>query len=390
MTSWVTSLTAALLIAACTKENPSYCDSDTDCSGGLVCYVAGHSCVAPSDASPPVCFGADKYEACLTFTPTDPVTLDGTLDTVSSALCLATQPDGWTTRQPEACFVVGKTVTVNNVAVYGARPLVVLGETINIDGLLDAAAHQIMPTKVAPGAPYPNCAPFNGAPTSTQSAGAGAAGGAGGSFMTEGAVGGFGENGLNGNRAGVPALADAAPPGSLRGGCAGQNGGDSAAAAGGGGGGAGGAVYLAASDAINFGLNGIINASGGGAHASSQLSGGGGGGTGGMIVLYAKNTLNSGSARLLANGGGGSSGTTSGAGVAGQDPPSTMPLVQAAAVTGPQNCCKGNVGYAGGMDAYPGGNAGTGQSGGGGGGGGGFIQSNMAISSQQVSPPAVM
>jgi len=54
---------------------------------------------------------------------------------------------------PAACFVVGSTVTVNNVVVTGNRPLVILADTIQVNGLLDAAAHEAMLTRIAPGAP---------------------------------------------------------------------------------------------------------------------------------------------------------------------------------------------------------------------------------------------
>ncbi len=375
----------AISLAGCTKQNPDFCPAhpDDERCGGTDGGMPDSDADVDTNMPIPICFGTGNFEACFPDTPGGSKTLDGTLDTTASTMCLPSQPTGWTNRHTAACFVVGEMITINNVSVSGNRPLVVLGKTIQVNGLLDAAAHEMMPTKVAPGAPYPNCPPFGDVPSTNTSGGGG---GAGGSFMTTGGSGGAGNNSIGGNHGGVTAGADAGPPSSLRGGCPGQAGGNGNNP-GGAGGGAGGAVYLAASTSIAFGGSGIINTSGSGGHATSQQGGGGGGGAGGMIVLYAPDITGNG--RLLANGGGGASGSANGTGTAGNDPNTTMPLVQAAQVSGPSQCCTGNVGYAGQMDAGPGGGGASGQSGGGGGGGGGFILTNKPLGSM-VSPPATM
>jgi hypothetical protein len=382
-------LLLAIVLVGCVKENPDFCPNHPDdprCGGGM----GSDAGVDAPDADPALdaslCFGADNYEVCLSSAPSGSVTLEGTLDTTTDAACLATQPTGWTTRgQPASCFIVASDVTVNDVSVSGSRPLVIVASTIHVNGTLDAAAHEDMPTKIAPGAPFAgaSCAAFPQVPTNR---GSGAGGGAGGSFMTLGGNGGEGNNGQAGNHGGTAAPIEASAPVALRAGCSGQAGGN-ATASGGTGGMAGGAVYLVASDSIAFGASGIINVSGGGGHASSSLGGGGGGGAGGMIVLYAT-TINATSARLLANGGGGASGGNNGGGTAGTDPSPTDPTTQASSVVGPMNCCTSGKGYAGGMDATAAVKSGAGLGGGGGGGGGGYIQSNQPLTNATVSPVA--
>lgn len=383
------SLLLAIVLVGCTKENPDFCPNHPDdprCGGDMGSDGGMDAPDADTTVDAPLCLGVDNYQVCLSSPPSGSVTLEGTLDTTTGDPCLETQPAGWTTRgQPASCFVVASDVTVNDVSVSGSRPLVIVASTIQVDGTLDAAAHEAMPTKIPPGAPFPgtSCVAFPQVPTNS---GSGAGGGAGGSFMTLAGNGGEGNNGMAGNHGGSAAPAETSDPVALRAGCSGQAGGN-ATAAGGTGGMAGGAVYLVASTSIRFGPNGAINASGGGGHGSTSLGGGGGGGSGGMIVLYAA-TMDAASARLLANGGGGASGGNNGGGTGGTDPSATDPLVQAGSVVGPMNCCTSGKGYAGGMDAESAVKAGSGLSGGGGGGGGGYIQSNMPLTNATVSPAA--
>jgi hypothetical protein len=302
-------------------------------------------------------------------------------------MCASSQPMGWTSRgQPAACFIVADSVIVNSVSVSGSRPLVIVAQTITVNGVLDAAAHESMQTKNPPGAPFAgaSCTAFPQQPTNS---GSGAGGGAGGGFMTIGGGGGSGNNGQAGNKGGLPAPKEATDPTTLRAGCDGQAGGNGGATGGLAGSG-GGAVYLVAGSTITFGASGVINVSGGGGHASSSQAGGGGAGSGGMIVLYAT-TISAGSGKLLANGGGGASGTTNGGGTSGTDPADATPLVQAGSVVGPMTCCTGAKGFAGTMAAEAGGPVNAGQSGGGGGGGGGYIQSNKPLGTQVSPTPTI-
>jgi len=369
------------------KQNPDFCPAHPDdprCGGGGRMDAAIDSETPDAPEGPPPCFGVDNYEVCLSSAPMGSLILSGAIDTTST-MCLQTQPQGWTTRgQPASCFIVAETVTVDDVSVSGSRPLVIVaGTSIQVNGTLDAAGHEAMPTKAPPGAPFlgSSCTAFGQTPTNS---GSGAGGGAGGSFMTIAGIGGNGNNGMASNHGGTPAPAESTDPVALRGGCDGQPGGNGGLSGGIGGSG-GGAVYLVAGATINFDASGIINASGGGGHASASQAGGGGGGSGGMIVLFAPN-ISAETARLLANGGGGASGTANGAGTGGTDPQPTTPLVQAGAVVGPMSCCSGAKGFAGTLMAETGGDGQSGQSGGGGGGGGGYIQSNKPLGAAVTSP----
>jgi hypothetical protein len=319
---------------------------------------------------------------CLDALPTAPVTITNDIDTTTDSRCLTAQPGTWTARQPDACFIVGTTITLTgNTDVDGGRPLVLLAtDTLTISGEIDAAARN---GKVAPAAPFLNCGAF---PQTPQMSMNGGGGGAGGSFVTRGGDGGRGDG--NNTNGGISIPMAGAPTG-LRAGCPGQNGamGD---VAGGVGGGGGGVVYLVAGNLITIGMNGIVNASGAGGRAGDDQSGGGGGGSGGMIVLHAA-MIDAAQGRLLANGGGGASGAPDGNNNAtdGNDPSPMTPLVGAAAVTGPAGCCAGGAGFGGAVSAATGTQGNSNQSGGGGGGAGGYIQSSHGLGTE-VSPMPVI
>jgi len=326
----------------------------------------------------PTCFGpAGSYQICIQTVPTTPVTLAaGTLNTDTAAnggspLCATTAPMGWTMNQPDACFVMGTTITIptgTTVKATGPRPLVLLAtDTLSIAGTLDVSSHI-----GASSGPASNvgCASFGPAPVS----GSGGGGGAGGGFMSIGGAGGTGNGGAS---AGGSALGPSAPPAALRGGCDGQHGG------GGGGvnnagsvGHGGGAVYLLAGNLLDL-TNGTIDASGSGGTGGDNFTGGSGAGAGGMIELSATTYTKNATTRLFANGGGGAGGADSNSsGGSGADP--TAPAITTVANGGMGGGGgNGGKGFAGLTQATVGAPGGGNKGGGGGGGGGGFIQAKV-------------
>lgn len=326
------------------------------------------------------CFGAGAYEVCFMAPPQGTLTLVGALDTATDARCLADQPASWTTAgQPDACFITAAQIDVTaNLAVTGARPLVLIADTISVSAILDVASHR--GGTLGPAANASQCAAFIATPVDA----AQAAGGAGGSFMFAGGNGGRGDND-NAIAGGIAPPADSVPPTILRGGCGGQLGGTGAAAAGPPGPG-GGAIYLAAST-LTVTATGVINASGAGAVGGGAGAGGSGGGAGGMIVIHAT-ALEVNGGRLLANGGGAAAGANVVAnGLPGTDPSTATPTTPALGGNGPGGT--GGNGFAGVTSATAGG-SGNNRSGGGGGGGGGYIQSNLALTGASVSPAATV
>ena len=335
------------------------------------------------------CYGPDGWRVCLDAAPSQPISLTGMLDTDKSDAknpCAKQQPAGWTDAlQPEACFVVGTTVTVVSLDVTGRRPLVIVGTTgISVMSLLDVGSHR-MPHAVGPGAGPTECKMFARAPGSGQGGG----GGAGGSFAFAGADGGTG-NGVF-EVGGLVSGSDIGPPARLRGGCAGQPGGrgkpDDAGAG-------GGAVYLVSGGAIS--IPGKIDASGAGGGGGDATDGGGGGGAGGMIVLHGASIATTSSTILLADGGGGGGGGSFGGpkGDDGEDPAVAIPI--APAPGGPGGVVIGATGGNGGggfsaaIAATIGMSGDTGAGGGGGGGGGGYIQTNHDLKTAVTSPFATI
>ncbi len=346
-----------------------------------------------------VCYGPSGWQVCMAAKPTGQVQLQGTLNTDRSDAqdpCLKNQPAGWTTAQPEACFVVGDTITVASLSVTGTRPLVLVAETsITVTGLLDAASHRAGGA-VGPGAASAgDCKPFGGAPAMGPPGG----GGAGGGFMLAGGDGGRGNGATDMSTAGGKAAGvQVGAPTRLRGGCAGQPGGGGNASDGGAG---GGAVYLVSAGTIS--VTGKIDVSGAGGAGQNALHGAGGGGSGGMIVLLASSISTMQSTLLVAGGGGGGGGSSAPLDVMqnttrggdGHEPVLTAPIAPA-------------VGGAGGFDGdFSGGDGGLGYpvpsnmtfellgatggisaGGGGGGGGGGYIRSSQDLGAATVSPAA--
>ena len=340
----------------------------------------------------PTCFGPPgNYQICIQTVPTTPVTLPaGTLNTDTlanggSALCATTTPMGWTMNQPDACFVMGTTITIpagTTVKATGPRPLVLLGTTgITIAGTLDVSSHI-----GASAGPMSNtgCAAFGTAPASSL---VGGGGGAGGSFMSAGGNGGTGNGGAASAGSALPAQGFS--PTALRGGCDGQRGGGgglngNAGTVGHG----GGAVYLLAGTTLDL-TGGIVDASGSGGTGGDNFTGGSGAGAGGMIEIAAATVTRTAATKLFANGGGGAGGAdANSSGGSGADPSAATATTSATGGTGGGGG-NGGKGFAGTTQATAGGNGGGNKGGGGGGGGGGFIQSTVTITGATLSAGSV-
>jgi len=349
---------------------------------------------APGDGSGAgFCYGPDAWRVCLDAAPSTPISLTGMLDTDKSDAknpCAKQQPASWTAAlQPDACFVIGTTVTVVSLNVTGRRPLVIVGSTgISVMSLLDVGSHRLT-HEVGPGAGPAECKMFAGSPGNGNGQGGG--GGAGGSFAIAGANGGTGNGVLE--VGGQVSGSDIGPPGRLRGGCAGQPGGggkpDDAGAG-------GGAAYLVSGGAIS--IPGRIDASGAGGGGGDATEGGGGGGAGGMIVLHGASIATTASTILLADGGGGGGGGAfSGAtpkGEDGKDPAVVIPIAPAPGGTGGllngATGGEGGGGFSAAIAAAVGMSGDSGAGGGGGGGGGGYIQTNHDLAMAVTSPVATV
>lgn len=298
------------------------------------------------DAGEPgvTCVGAGIGKVCFmdADVPTAAVTLTGTIDTDTDAMC-STKVVG----HPAWCVVAGTTVTVtSSLAVTGGRPLVLAGVAgdVSIPGTLDVASHKGGQTGAA-AASGNDCDPGM-APNNND-------GGAGGSYGAKGGKGGNGDA--------THAVPGDTKPLGLRGGCAGQDGKSGMNGTGGKG---GGAVYLISTTQIVVG--GAINASGAaGTAGKSGDAGGGGGGAGGFIGLDAPAIMNGGA--IFANGGAGAEG--SGNTTPGND--GTESVNGAKALGGANGTTNGGDGGDGGATGSPAGTDGKNGGGGGGGGGGG-------------------
>jgi hypothetical protein len=273
----------------------------------------------------------------------------------------------------DVCVIGADSITIDGMrtlSAHGARPLVLVAASITINGTIDVASH--VNGQSGPGANMPGCNAGN--PPDANAGG----GGQGGSF---GGVGGAGGNqdGQASSR-GTPGMTIAAT--TLRGGCPGADGGD-----GGGGGGDGGGAVLLVANAITFGMDGKINASGAsGRGASAGRKGGGGAGSGGMIAFDAMTITIGGNTQLWANGGHGGGGSSNqNAGTSGTD--STSPPSTGGGGFAFDSAGDGGRAYPSGSRDGASGNGG-GDGGGGGGGGAGVIHNDSSASlGSQVSPP---
>jgi hypothetical protein len=332
-----------------------------------------------TDAGNQWCSGRPGWVVCFEAAPSAPVTVPAvTFDTSTSSMCA---PGRWqSTGHPDACFVVGTSVTFgdNGAMAVGDRPLVIVAsDTIRIISSLDVSSRATSGGAGAGvGCPMASPAGTNGI--------GGGGGGGGGTFGTQGGRGGDGASGAPGAAAPVPG----STPAHLRGGCAGGAGGDGNEVGGSRGNG-GGALYLIAGNRIT--IDGYVNASGAGGGGGRTAAGGGGGGSGGLIVLHAP--VITGNGTILANGGGGGGGgSTQLPGMAGSDPSPSSPLASAPGGLG--GTTSGGRGGLGGAGNTTGGNGASGVTGGtlgggGGGGGVGYVISNQALSGLTVSPTPV-
>src|SRR5262245_16651916 len=69
------------------------------------------------------CYGPSGWQVCLDARASGQVQIPAMLDTNSSTRCLGTLPTSWTAAQPDACIIVGDTITINSTSVTGNRPL---------------------------------------------------------------------------------------------------------------------------------------------------------------------------------------------------------------------------------------------------------------------------
>jgi hypothetical protein len=388
-----------IVLAGCQSElNPAYCaahPTDTRCAGGDGGVIDGEA--DGNDAvAPAICLGEGSYRVCLRDMPSGDTPITSGFNTTNSNICLdaAHMPIDWMAQgQPDACFVVGETVTItNNMVFHGPRPIVfVATDTVTFTGQIDIAAHRgnYATNQTPPGFSVAACAAFA---TSATNDANGGGGGAGGTFGTGGGNGGLGNN----SQVAAGLAVDQPPPTVLHAGCPGQAGGtgDNQGTANlvSMGGWGGGTMYVLAGTSIVLSAGTIINASGAAGMAGNHRTGGGGGGTGGMIVLSAPTITAGSSTFLMANGGGGSSGGSNQSdGKNGADPTNGNPSMQApgGVLAGAGT---GGAGYAfDGTNPLDGGVGGVGTSGdggGGGGGGAGLILAPMALGANAaVSPP---
>ena len=290
---------------------------------------------------------------------------DGTIDTDIATNCAELD-------LPMCALVVTSgPMLVTNLRATGSKPLLLIAETIIIEGRLELESRLTDPK---PGAGSLECSPGTAGVD---------AGGAGGSYGTKG-----GNGGTPNETGGTGQLAVASTNGPTTwsqhfvGGCDGGAGGSPAN--GGSGGAGGGAVYLAA-NTITIDSIGSINASGAGGHGAKGAGGGGGGGGAGGAIVFDTNALTiNGSAFANGGGGGGAAGTAMGTtGTAGTE-----------ATTYNAKAQGGTIGGGAGGISISDGTAGTtpGQIAGGGGGGGGvgyIVQYSSATtsSSSDTSPP---
>jgi hypothetical protein len=286
---------------------------------------------------------------------------------------------------PDVCALAATSITIAAGAILsgrGARPLVLLGHTIDVEGTIDVAGHLGGPLGAA--ADLPGCNTF----------GAGAMGNGGGQGGTfSGDMGGAGGNSeiVGHDTGGIPYSTIGVDV--LRGGCAGgpSNNGPDPTRIGHG----GGAVWLAVDGggSITIGPDGAINASGGGGAggvAVGDKRGGYGGGSGGLIVLTAPTITLSPTAAVFADGGGGGGGASLSAGGPGREP--AAPGIGGVGGAPGQNPMDGAPGT-GGAGAPARLRAGANSSGdtngaGGGGGGGGsiWITDPSLVDNPNVSP----
>ena len=366
-------------VLGCSFEHGVHAVVDGSTTTGDSSQTTGDTMTPPPDAENCSSVPGVGVTVCLSAPPTGNTTVPSstTIDTDVTGTG-ALQCKALLAGSSNVCVIAASKITINasrTLSAHGARPLVLLASTIQIDGTIDVASH--VDGDTGPGANLAGCSA--GSDPANNAGG----GGQGGSFGTAG-----GDGGSVGDQSNTRGIAgNAFTPASLRGGCAGAPGGDGGGAAGDG----GGAVLLVA-DTITFGPMGRINASGAsGRGAPTGRKGGGGAGSGGMIALAATTIMVTPGTHIFANGGHGGGGSNDDdPGTSGSDPISATSV-------GAGGAAPDEAGDGG--DAFPavdrdgssssGSGGGGGAGGGGGGGGAGVIRvfSSSSLGAAQVSPP---
>jgi hypothetical protein len=366
------SVALALLLGAGCSFTPGAIGSGSD--SGLVLDgngdAPGDTTMLASDAAGN-CWSVPgvMVDVCLT------APLSGTLDAMTNA-SIDTYSSGTGIRQCRAlepgstdvCVVSALSITVEpgvRLDADGGKPLVLIAETITINGTLDVSSR--IGGQQGPDANHSGC--------SVGTLATGVGGGRGGSFGGVGGNGGDEAGTNNGGNAGAALTVT-----TLRGGCVGTAGG------GGSGGANGGGAVLLIANSISLGAAGVINASGAaGEGGASGRQGGMGGGSGGMIAMFSPSITLAVTSQIFANGGHGGGGSDNSTDAfAGSDPTNATSGGSAGFGTG-----GGGDGGPGFPAANRGGEDGTSNDGAGGGGGGaGVIKVfGTTLTSGVVSPP---
>jgi hypothetical protein len=359
------------------------CGNDLQCPSGLTCNGPGELChgaeldtCAALDGAVQGCHGAGLVTVCEDELPGGTVppatTLSGPIDTTSTQ-CTAILTHGTIT----FCVIAATDLSVTNVQVTGANPLVLLGtEHLGISGLVEAQSSQ--GTRTGPNADAAGClaSGIDGRDNFSSFDGGGA-GGAGGTFGGLAGNGGSSGN-TSGGRAATTLLDE-----TFRGGCPGGRGGRSHMSSGTSAGNGGGAIYFISGTRIDVAATGVINASGGAGSTAGSRSGGAGGGSGGFIGLDAPTISIAAEAKLFALGGGGSGGGgNSSPGAAGSEP--TGPDTPSNTAENAETCPgSGGAGSSLAGAAQAGGGTFGDCGGGGGGGGSGLILQKSATFDDQ-------
>jgi len=388
-----------LLLAGCGFQSSAATDAATTTDGEILAVDAtGADAIAAQPACVSVSYQALNVCACPAAALPESLTISTTasIDTEAGT----SSPPGLTCAEltstsTAVCAIAAKTITLTAgtiLSAHGAKPLVLLGHTIDIEGTIDVASH-VNGQQGAGGDAFA-CAVVKRP--------MGNGGGPGGTFVDSSGGNGGSVDGSPTETGGSSAASFGIN--ALRGGCAGGPSSAITAAIGGHG---GGAVWLAVDTdgTLTLGSAAVINASGAsgaGGAAIGGSRGGFGGGSGGMILIKAP-TVAFLVSKLFADGGGGGGGAANeNAGGAGGDPPSPGVGGTGGAGGVPTNNTTGNTGAGGAGFPAPGtqrdgrssfvtnGTAGTNGAGGGGGGPGAIWIDAATTGSVLASPTPFM
>ena len=330
-----------LLLAGCGFQSSAAPDAATIADGEISTVDAAiGDAIAALPGCVSVSYQALNVSACPVALP-DSLAISATtsIDTaVGTSIPLGLTCAALMPGSTDVCAIAAKTITLTAgtiLSAHGAKPLVLLGHTIDIEGTIDVSSH--VNGQQGAGSDVFACAVLKRA--------VGNGGGQGGTFVDS--------SGGNGGAVDGSASETGGPSASslgidvLRGGCPGGPSSMGSLASGGHG---GGAVWLAVDTdgTLTLGASAVINASGAsgvGGVPTMGSRGGFGGGSGGMILIKAP-TVTFATSMLLANGGGGGGGAASeNAGGAGGDP--TSPLTGGTGGAGGTPVVMGDTGAGG-------------------------------------------